>query len=503
MNENQISLKRSLFTVALAASALLCAAAHADEARVAAVRAGTIHLGDGTRIENGVILINEAGRISAVGSDLTVPQDGRVIDIPNCSVTPGLIDANARLEPTDIISQPQTRRRGVLGFMFDDPMHPHTVGDACLLCNGQSFMACALADLHGDLEPGEVCPVCGGQSQADVADNFATGVALRDATTEAASEVVPHTLVIDSINFSSPDFDRLLREGVTTVFASPDSSAVIGPRGAVVRTGGPLSERIVRDADAVQVTMGLDSFATGARNTTPSRFRGVSQRTRRPNSRMGVAWVLRKAFYDAEQVANGRAAAGAAEATPEALAAVQQIRAGAIPLRVQARTQRDILTAMRLAEEFDLDFTLLEGTESHLCLEEIASRDASVVYGPIYMGDESTISTRDFEVEENRLTTLRALLDAGVETCLSAQEFREENGLARQAMYAMRGGLTLDEAVQCVTLHPARMLGIDEEVGSIEPGKRADLVIWNGDAFSATARPVTVIVGGQVEYESR
>ena len=217
---------------------------------------------------------------------------------------------------------------------------------------------------------------------------------------------------------------------------------------------------------------------------------------------MGVSWVLRKAFYDAEKHARDGAVSGASQAPAEALKIVHQIHTGEVDLRVQARTQRDILTAMRLADELGFEFTLLEATEAHKCLDEIRERAINVIYGPIYMGSEGGQFTRSFEVDQNKLTTLRALLDAGVETALSAQEFREENGLARQAMYAMRGGLGLDEAVKCVTLTPARLLGIDKEVGSIAVGKRGDLVIWSGRPFDATSKPLAVLIDGVVQYES-
>ena len=70
-------------------------------------------------------------------------------------------------------------------------------------------------------------------------------------------------------------------------------------------------------------------------------------------------------------------------------------------------------------------------------------------------------------------------------------------------MYSIRGGLTLDEAVQCVTLTPARLLNIDSEVGSIEVGKRADLVIWSGRPFDATSKPLAVLIDGAIQYECK
>ena len=467
---------------------------------ITAIRAGTIHVGNGERITEGVVLIT-GDRITAVGNGIAIPEGARVIDMPEASITPGLIDANAALEPTDLVAQPENQRRGVLHFLQQPhPAGLHMHNGTMTWCDGTPLAACSLSDIHDDLEDGQICPVCGGLSPEGEAEAFASGTSAFASSVEASSEVVPHTLMVDTINFKSPDFQRLLRGGVTTVYASPDSAAVIGPQGAIVRTAGPLRDRVIREADAVEANFGSDPFRVGAGNGSPNQF-NVSQRTRRPQSRMGVAFVFRKAFYDAERHAAGVELTGSDQAPPEALELVQEIREGDINLRVQARTQRDILTAMRLADEFGLSFTLLEPIEAYRCIDDIAARDMGVVFGPIFI-DPGVHLRRNGEGEMARFTTMRALLDAGIPTALSAQNYREEDGLARQAMYAMRSGLTLDEAVQCVTSTPAALLGLDDELGTIEAGKRADLVVWNGEPFSATSTPVVVIVGGHVEYES-
>jgi imidazolonepropionase-like amidohydrolase len=107
------------------------------------------------------------------------------------------------------------------------------------------------------------------------------------------------------------------------------------------------------------------------------------------------------------------------------------------------------------------------------------------------------------DVGDRRLSTVRELMDAGVSVALSAQDLREEDGLARQAMYAVRAGVSPEEAIKAVTLTPAKMLGIDKEVGSIEAGKRADLVVWSGEPLDATSRPLVVLVGGRSVMDLR
>lgn len=459
-----------------------------------AIKVGILHIGDG-RIVTGALVLIEKGKVTGAGANIAIPGGATVIDVPHASITPGLIDANAAVEANDTVSTVRPRP-SALAMMFAEPNHKP--GDSCWACSPPP--PCAFATLHENLEQGQICPCCGYPTAQNI-DDMISGVDRSRSETEGSSEVVPHTRAADSINLRSPDFARLARAGVTTVFVSPDSSAVIGPKGAIVRTAGPLADRIVEPEAAVKATFGSDAYRVGAGNAPP--FPGfVTTRTRRPNTRMGVAWVFRKAFYDAERFAKGETPGGADSPPSEALPALTDIRAGKTGLRAQARTQPDILTALRLCKELGLKMTLLEGTEAYKCLDELRSTGTPVIYGPIY---DTPSGLRSFtnEAEYSRLSTLRELIEAGIPTALSAQDLREEDGLARQAMYAVRAGLTPEKALEAVTLTPAKLLGIDKETGTLEAGKRADLVVWSGEPLEATSRPLLVVIGGRVVYDAR
>ncbi len=521
-------LRSSVLALALLGST---AAPAADDVLV--IRGVSIHgrFAGGPDIDKGIVIIRD-GRIAAVGGmDLAVPRDATIIDLDGGSVTPGLIDACALLEPTDRITAearggrprqplppppdfteqhadhddheghdhgldapPDPRAAPILTWV-EEPVEAG--GLACCALD-----TCAMAAMHEFLGEGTICPTCG---QVILSEEehalYASGLAPRTSLVESSSEVVPHTLVIDTINFRSPDFDRLVRGGVTTVFASPDSAAVIGPRGAVIRTAGPIRSRVISDAADVTASFGSDSFRVGPGNQSPfGNF--VSNRTRRPNSRMGVAWVFRKAFYDAEKGLAGHAVTGADAPPAEAYELLGSIRAGHTPLRLKARLQRDIEAAVRLAGEFGLSFTLVEATEAYKCLPTIVGAKAPVIFGPIYI-DPNGVRGFSEETRESRLSTFALLVNAGVETALTAMDLREEDGLARQAMYAMRAGVSFDETLKAVTLTPAKMLGVAEQVGSIEVGKRGDVVVWSGRAFEATSRPVAVVMDGKIVYDAR
>ncbi len=482
---------------------------------VVAVKVAKIYVGDGRVIDDGVILIR-SGRIVAVGTGVAVPEGAMVVEFKNGCVTPGLIDANARVASQELV--PTSRVASTLIPRSDEGADDH--GHADMVLDGavageraglgyaergrpssadgpEAVSGCGLCDpLH---IPDEDDPDHGHADHES--DSFAIGVRSTELVNDQGAEVVPQTSVLDALDFDASDFDRLVRGGVTTVYVSPDPSAVIGARGTVVHTAGSEKERVLVPAGAVKATIGSEPSRLGTSNRPPSRT-SLSMYARRPNSRMGLVWVFRKAFYDARRRDAGVDAYGSDTASPEATAVLADVLDKKVPLRIQARLQRDILTALRLSAEFQLDFTLEEATEAYRCIDELKQRRVPVVFGPIYE-TASGIRLRSGEGRRSRYFTFRALLDAGITTALSAQEFREENGLARQVMYAMRFGVSFDDALRAVTVTPAGLIGLADQIGSVEVGKRADLVVWNGQPFAAASRMVTVLIDGNVVVDRR
>ncbi len=216
---------------------------------------------------------------------------------------------------------------------------------------------------------------------------------------------------------------------------------------------------------------------------------------------MGLVWVFRKAFYDTLRRQRAEKAYGADTSSPVASQVLSEVLDHKIPLRIQARIQRDILTALRLTDEFHLDFTLEEATEAYLCIDELKARQVPVIFGPIY---EPTGGRRGRGDDvRSHYSTFRQLLAAGIPTALTAQEYREEDGLARQAMLAIRYGVSFDDALRSVTQTPAQLLGIADDLGTLEPGKRADLVVWSQQPLAATSRILAVMIDGQLVVDRR
>jgi imidazolonepropionase-like amidohydrolase len=463
-----------------------------------ALKTRKVFIGDGRSVTDATVLVR-GGRIAAIGRDVEIPENTRVIQLLDGIITPGLIDANARIENVDLIpASSKAHSQGGLATGWHDEQHEHPAHVEAAKEPDHAGLGTPHAILAPDAEvpPMHVDPLHVGDDHEDDVLPLATGVRSSAVVNEQSSEVVPQIRVLDDLNLHTRDFDRLLRGGVTTVYVSPDAAAVIGARGTVVHTAGPAEDRVLVPAAAVKATIGTDPSYLGSYNRRPSPS-STTMYARRPNSRMGLTWVFRKAFYDAQRRAQGLQAYGADTASVSATGVLQQVLDGEVPLRIQARIQQDILTAIRLAEEFDLPFTLEEATEAYLCLDELKARSVPVIFGPIF---ETPVGStmRSFEGRRSRFFTFRALLDAEIPTALSAQELREEDGLARQAMYAIRFGASPDAALRAVTQTPAQLLGLADQIGTVDVGKRADLVVWQGTPFEATSLVKMVLIDGDI-----
>lgn len=526
--------KRRSRTIAAAIAASLTALtwgqgkdAKSAAATVIAIKAKLVYTAGGAPIENAIIIVRD-GKLDSLGAGLQIPEGANVIEIANAVVTPGLIDAHTALD-SDAGEMParNARRRNMWERMANEQAERKQNASRLFAAQAEDPAAgqdvCPHPELHDFCEG--ICPHCGAVVTHGEAD-LAVGANPAGSTAEQSSEVTPQLRVLDSINLLSNDFERLMRGGVTTVWVSPDSASVIGMRGAIVKTAGALKTRVVREADAVKASMGGDSFRRGAYNIRPIAGM-VSFMTRRPTTRMGVAWVFRKAFYDAMLEDRGGEMHGADTPPSEALPTLVGLLRGEIPLRIQARKQHDILTALRLAEEFGLGVTghespavadwrksgktsrsgdvpaypliIEEATEAYRCLPELKAAGVPLIYGPIFDEPEGFRSWTG-EANEPRLNTAQQLRDAGIKFALTANDLRDEEGLVRQAMSAVRYGLSKEEALKAVTSVPAELMGLGGKVGTLAPGAAADLVVWSGEPFEGASRAMLVMIDGQVVY---
>lgn len=162
-----------------------------------------------------------------------------------------------------------------------------------------------------------------------------------------------------------------------------------------------------------------------------------------------------------------------------------------IPWRQHCHRADDIATALRLADEFGYELVLDHGTESYLLADVLAERQVPVLYGPLI------VSRSKVEVRDRSLAAPGILDRAGVPvSIITDHPVVPIEYLITQVALAVREGMDRDAALRSVTLNPARVLGVDERVGSIEAGKDADVVLWSGDPLDLQSRVLRTWVDG-------
>lgn len=318
------------------------------------------------------------------------------------------------------------------------------------------------------------------------------------ASVEQSREAVVRLSVADALDLFSFRWERELESGVTTALANPLDMDVLGGFGVVVKTGGaPTLERRLLKANAV--LRGAIGTQPSSGNSAPRGLEPSSFYFRRPTTRMGVEWVARDAFYRALQ---GVGSEDPAQAEENAI--LKKVLAGEIVLMLQAKATQDVRTAIYLKEEFGIPRMILDhAVECWREPELLVRSGAAVVLPPFVPGGRHM----DGYVPDSYFLPLDAakqLSELGVLFALSGHGGREiGTRLSDQAGFAMRGGLSFDAALAAVTLTPATLAGVADRVGSLEVGKDADLVLWNGKPFEPTSRVIGVLLDGELVLDPR
>jgi imidazolonepropionase-like amidohydrolase len=216
-----------------------------------------------------------------------------------------------------------------------------------------------------------------------------------------------------------------------------------------------------------------------------------------PSTRLGTAAVIREAFvqaanYLAKQERPQPEAFEERDLKHEALGRVLRRE---IPWRQHCHRADDIATALRIADEFGYRLVIDHGTEAHLLADLLAERGIPVVIGPLFTNRSKV------ELRNRSLANPGRLAAAGVTIAITTDHpVVPINFLVYQAVLAVKEGLDRDTALRAVTLNPARIAGIDDRVGSLAPGKDADLVLWSGDPLDIMSRPEQAWIEGRRIY---
>ena len=292
----------------------------------------------------------------------------------------------------------------------------------------------------------------------------------------------------DGLDHADQGFADALAGGVTTAMILPGSANVVGGQTAAVKTWG----RDVEDM-LLRAPVGVKS----ALGENPRRNGGSG-----PTTRMGVAAALRDSFAAASAFAARRARAVAdgepvdlptgADRDADVLA---RVLSGELVWQQHAHRADDIVTAVRLAEEFGYRLVLNHVTEGHLVVDRLAAAGLPVVVGPLLTSRSKP------ELRERSLRVAGILAGAGLQVALTTDHpVVPIQFLALSATLAVKEGLDPDEALRALTLNPARILGLDDRVGSLAPGLDGDLVVWSGEPLDVMSRALHTVVGGRPAY---
>lgn len=302
-----------------------------------------------------------------------------------------------------------------------------------------------------------------------------TGLAGNDAN-ETTVALTPHIRAIDGTYPLDPAFTDAVESGITTVHIMPGSANVIGGTTSVIKTCGKnIKKMTVQEIAGLKIALGENPK------------RNHSHGNKGPITRMGIMGMLRESFYKAKHADN-----------PDDLRINPIVRAlnREIPVRIHAHRADDIITALRFAEEFNLDLRIEHCTDGHLIASELSGIGLKVSVGP-------TLTRRSkVELKNKTWKTYVELTNHGVEVSITTDHpYTPIQYLNICAGIANREGLSEQKALEGITILPARNLKIDHLVGSIEAGKDADLVLWSHHPFHYLAKPKWTMIAGELVYQ--
>ena len=367
------------------------------------VRGGTIHTAAGAPINNGSVLI-QAGKIVAVGTNVSAPAGARIIDATGKSVIPGMIDNHSHIgaKSTDLNDSP----------MLIGPQHRF----------------------------------------------------------------------LDALDWNDPDFQDAVEGGVTTIVTGPGSGENVSGMAVVIKTfGTDYTKRMLLEKGGMKFAMGPKG-----RSRYPATAMGVAANLRQYLIKTQEYMAAQKKWEDDGKKGNPPARDLGYEAMADVLTHKTYVRA-----HVHAAT--DIMTLLRLKDEFGFDLTLHHSTEAYKVAPEIAKRGVTAVVLPL--GDRIGLS-------DDAMAGPYQLWKAGVKIAMHTDApVISQKWLRLCAALAMRYGIPEEEALKMVTSNAAEIARVSDHVGTIAAGKDADLVIFNGPWYEPKSRIDFVIGDGQVIYD--
>jgi imidazolonepropionase-like amidohydrolase len=379
-------------------------------------------------IENGVVVMHN-GRITAVGGAGTaIPAGAKVIDATGMTVYPGLIDSETRLGLTEISADRMTNDE-----------------------------------------------------------------------VELSDEIMPHMHVYDAFHAETALIPVTRINGITNAIVAPSSQDTLPGQDSFIQLAGASATEMLTVRD---IAMPLNFTGQQRRNQS-------FEQAKFPFTRMGMATQLRQAFIDAQEYDQKLAAyekkksggsnddkdkekgPGAPPKRDLKLEALLPYLHGKKPVVLAAEQPNDLLTALDLANEFQLKIILNHVTHSASLLDKIAATGLPVIIGPIYE------QPKESERYDAVFSMPAQLAKRGVKIAFASYDSHNARNLPYAAGYAVGFGLPPEEALKALTINPAQMWGVDKDLGSLDVGKMGNVVVANGDPLDVKTDVKHVFIQGQ------
>jgi imidazolonepropionase-like amidohydrolase len=307
---------------------------------------------------------------------------------------------------------------------------------------------------------------------------------------EWTDPVTPQLRALDAINPADKAFEDAVIGGVTCAFTGPGSANVIGGQSIAMKTYGKVIDHmVVKEPAGLKIAFGEN----------PKRVYGEQKKM--PATRMATAALLREALVNAqnykvklEKSSPDKDKTVERDLKMEVLCDVLDKK---LPLRAHAHRADDIMTAVRIAKEFDVDMVIEHCTEGHLIADELAELDIPAVVGPSFS------SRSKVELKNLSFITPGILAAKGVKVAIMTDHpVIPIQYLPVCAALAVREGMKEEDALAAITINAAEILGIADRLGSLEKGKDADVVVWNGHPLDIKSKPSCVVINGEIVYEN-
>ena len=318
-------------------------------------------------------------------------------------------------------------------------------------------------------------------------DGYGIGYEGRDYC-ELNDLVTPQLRAIDGINPFDPCFQHAREAGVTCIGTGPGSADVLGGTFAAVKTAGKRIDKMV-----VKYPVAMKcAFGENPKNCYQDKG---------DTSRMTTAALLRNELFKAKAYMEKKEAAGDdVQKQPEfnlKLESLIPVLKKEIPLKAHAHQANDIFTALRIAKEFGLDITLEHVTEGHMIADELAGEHVPMAVGPTL-----THATK-FELQNKSWTTPGVLASMGCQvSIITDAPVIPQEYLPLCAGLAVKVGMDEFDALKAITINPAKHLGVEDRVGSLEVGKDGDIVVMSGSPLKVESLVKWVVIDGVVVYNN-